>query len=153
MTSKHPHNFSSKMRGVTPTPSVVILTIISVLLVLLAFHMAANKIESSNPEASLDVSAQLTPFGSKAILTVHVYNSGSTQLRLDSIILRKGTSSIPLSPNPRDLNKVLKPGESFEGSYLATPSSVNPGDEFLVIVEAYTPNNQIIEGSTEVVLL
>jgi len=151
MASKPAHNFSS--RAITPIPSVVILTIVSVLLILLAFHMAATKIESYNPEASLDVSAQLTPFGSKAILTVHVYNSGSVQLRLDKIILRKGTSNIPLSPNPVNLNKVLKPGRSFEESYLATPSSVNPGDEFLVIVKAYTPSNQLIEGSTEVVLL
>jgi len=144
--------FPSKMRGVTPIPSVVILTLVSVLLVLIAFHMAANKIQSSNPEASLAVSAQLTPFGSKAILTVHVYNSGSVQLRLDSIALRKGTSNVPISPNPV-LNKVLKPGERFEGSYLVAPASVNPGDEFLVIVRAYTPDNKAIEGSTEVVLL
>jgi len=154
MVSKPPRIFSSsRARGITPVPTVIILTAVSVLLVLVAFHLAANKIESSNPEASLDVSAQLTPFGSKAILTVHVYNSGTVQLRLDDIFLKKGPSTIPLKPDPKNLNKVLKPGESFEESYLATPSKINLGDEFLLIVKAYTPDNQVIEGSTEVVLL
>jgi len=147
-----PH-LSSRSEAITPVPSVLILTAVSVLVLLVAFHLAAAKISSSNPESSLEVSAQLTPFGSRAILTVRVYNTGSTDLRLDSISLRCGAQNIPLNPNPVNLNILLRPGRYFENSYVVTPASINPGDEFLVVVKARTPSNVIIEGASEVRLL
>lgn len=142
-----------KSRGVSSIPSVVILTLVSIALLLLAFNAASNKISSSNPESSLDVSAQLTPFGSKAILTVRVYNSGGTQLTLQGVELKRGAENVPLTPPPDNLNIALSPGQSFEDSYLVAPASVNPGDEFLVIVEALTPRGDSIEAASEVVLL
>lgn len=148
------HGFpSAGRRGTSPIPAVVILTLVSISLLLLALQIASNKIASSNPESSLDVSAQLTPFGSKAILTVRVYNSGGTQLTLQSIELRRGPGNVPLTPPPNNLNKPLNPGQFFESSYLVTPASVNPGDEYLVIARAQTPDGRLVEGVAEVVLL